>query len=91
MTKITTHENRRIRRRPHKRRNMASSMARRIKDINTPVTEIIPSVEFANFQIERGLNDIPALEIFFPEGRAFFGRIAGEEFVFESRSNDQVD
>ena len=63
-------------------------MARSIENITTSITEIIPSVEFTNLQVEGSFNDITTLEIFLPERRAFLGWVAREEFVFEAGTDD---
>lgn len=88
MTQIPTHENQTIRRSSDKCTNMSSRMSGRIKHIQTPIPKIIPSIKLANLQIERRLNDLPIFKVFLPKGGAFFGGVAGEKLVFETRTDD---
>lgn len=55
------------------------------------ISEIVPSLIFANLRVERGLNNISSLKVFFPESRLLVAWITWQKLVLKSGPNDQIN
>lgn len=91
MANISAEKHERIRCRADESADMSDRVTGDVEDIYAAVSEIVPSVEFSDLEIERCFDDIAVFEVGFPENRFLFGWISRQESVSEPRTDDHID